>query len=208
MESLVNYYRRTVDLNDSFKGGWATYYYGVFSKVINDNNYKKVAEVGIGYGTHAKYILKTTNVDKLYLIDPMQYYPNDAFADDIMRCIPESPKNNFNELYSLIQQELSPWKDRFTWFRTKSLDITNDQIADSELDCVFVDGDHSYEAVIQDLPFWWKKVRVGGRMLGDDYWMDNVARAVNQFARENNLVPEFLSSEGKDYKIFSFTKTA
>jgi hypothetical protein len=208
MESLVNYYRRTVDLNDSFKGGWATYYYGVFSKVINDNNYKKVAEVGIGYGTHAKYILKTTNVDKLYLIDPMQYYPNDAFADDIMRCIPESPKNNFNELYSLIQQELSPWKDRFTWFRTNSLDITNDQIADSELDCVFVDGDHSYEAVIQDLPFWWKKVRVGGRMLGDDYWMDSVARAVNQFARENNLVPEFLSIEGKDYKIFSFTKTA
>jgi hypothetical protein len=207
MESLANYYRRTVDLNDSMRGGWAFHYYGVLTKVINDNNYKKVAEIGIGYGTHAKYVLKTTNLDKLYLIDPMQYYPNDAFADDIMRCIPESPKNNFNELYGLIQRELSPWKDRFTWFRTNSLDIKNDQIADSELDCAFVDGNHTYEAVIQDLPFWWKKVRVGGRLLGDDYWMDSVSLAVDQFAKENNLVTEFLSSEGKDYKIYSFTKT-
>lgn len=207
MTTLSEYYRRTVDENDSFIGGWSTFYYGIFAKIINDNNYTKVAEVGIGYGTHAKHVLKTTKVDKLYLIDPMVYYPKDGFVDDIVKCIPETPDNHFNELYNLIQQELSPWKDRFTWFRTKSLDITNDQIADGELDCVFVDGDHSYEAVIKDLPFWWAKVRVGGRMLGDDYWMDDVARAVDQFAKENNLVTEFLTKENGDYKIFSFTKT-
>jgi hypothetical protein len=206
MEPLTHHFRRIVDLNDSQVGGWGSLYYGVFSKIINDNNYKKVAEVGIGYGTHAKYILKTTNVDRLYLIDPMQYYPNDGFADDIMRCQPVIPNNNFNEFHDLIHQELSPWKDRFTWFRTESLNITQSQIADGELDCVFVDGDHSYEAVKNDIRFWWKKVRAGGHMLGDDYWMPDVARAVHEFANEYNLVPEFLTAEGKDYKIFSFKK--
>jgi predicted O-methyltransferase YrrM len=86
------------------------------------------------------------------------------------------------------------------------LDITNEQIADGELDCVFVDGDHSYEAVRKDLPFWWKKVRPGGHLLGDDYWMEQVGRAVNEFARDINQTPEFLSAEGKSYKIYSFKK--
>ena len=207
METLAAFYRRTVDLNDSQLGGWGSIYYGVLTKVINDNNYKIVAEIGIGYGTHAKYLMKTTKVDRLYLIDPMQYYPNDQFTDDIMKCIPKQPNNHFNEFHDLIQQELSPWSSRFTWHRVPSLSVTNDQIPDSHLDCVFVDGDHSYEAVKKDLPFWWKKVRVGGQMLGDDYWMEGVARAVHEFAQDYNLTPEFLTIPGKDYKIFSFKKS-
>jgi hypothetical protein len=206
MQSLSNYYRSTVTKNDTFTGGWAPTYYGVFTKVINDNNYKKVAEVGIGYGTHAKYVLKTTGVERLYLIDPMQFYPNDQFAEDIMKCKPVIPNNQFNEMHQLIQQELSPWKDRFTWFRTRSLDITNEQIADGELDCVFIDGDHSYDAVKRDLPFWWKKVREGGMMLGDDIHMEDVARAVNEFSLENNLRINFLSRDDCTYQIFCFKK--
>ena len=206
MQSLKDYYRETVDANDAMKGGWAVNYYGVLTKVINDNNYKIVAEVGIGYGTHAKYVLKTTNIDKLFLIDPMRYYPNDMFVEDIMKCTPEEPDNHFNEMHKLIHNELSEWKDRYTWFRVGSLDVTTDQIADGSLDCVFVDGDHSYDAVKKDLPFWWKKVRPGGKLLGDDYWMNEVARAVNEFSDYMKMTPEFLTAEGKKYKIFCFTK--
>ena len=187
-------------------GGWSVLYYGVLTKVINDNNFKNVAEIGIGYGTHAKHVLKNTHVEKLYLVDPMQFYPNDGFADAIMRCTPETPYNNFNELYNLINTELAPWNDLYTWFRVGSLQITNDQIADNSLDCVFVDGDHSYDAVRKDLPFWWKKVRSGGKLLGDDLWMECVEQAVNEFANDINLSPEFLMAEGKSYKIFCFTK--
>lgn len=206
MRTLKDFYRKVVDESDAMKGYWAVLYYGVLSKIINDNNFKTVAEVGIGFGAHAKYLLKTTNLDKLYLIDPTRYYPNDGFADDIMNCKPEIPNNNFNELYDLINNELNPWKDRYTWFRVGSLDVTTDQIPDSSLDCVFIDGDHSYDAVKNDLPFWWKKVRPGGKMLGDDYYMNDVARAVNEFANDIKNAPEFLTAEGKSYKIFCFTK--
>jgi hypothetical protein len=207
MGTLQDFYRHAVAMNDSMHAGWASYYYGVFSKVINDNQYTRVAEVGIGYGTHAKYVLKTTNVDMLYLIDPMQYYPNDAFVEDIMTRTPIVPENQFNEMYDLICEELKPWSVRYTWFRVPSLSITNDQIPEGYLDCVFVDGDHSYEAVKKDLAFWWAKIRVGGQMLGDDYWIPDVARAVHEFATENKVPLEFLSAEGKNYLIFSFKKT-
>jgi hypothetical protein len=206
MQTLKQYYRKAVDNNDAMIHGWATFYYGVFSKVINDNNYKVVAEVGIGYGTHAKHVLKNTTVDKLLLVDPMKYYSNDQFADAIMSYTSETPNNNFNEMYDLINNELSTWKDRYTWFRVGSLDVTNEQIADGSLDCVFIDGDHSYDAVKKDLPFWWKKIRLGGKMLGDDYWMESVSRAVDEFSNENNISIEFLTAEGKSYKIYCFSK--
>lgn len=206
MQSLKDYYRTTVDSYDQMKSGWATLYYGVFTKVINDNNYKTVAEVGVGFGTHAKYVLKTTSVDKLYLVDPTRYYPNDGFPEIIMKCEPEVPDNHFNELYDLVKNELTPWEDRYTWFRVPSLEVTNDQIADASLDCVFIDADHSYDAVKSDLSFWWNKIRVGGRMLGDDYWMDTVSKAVGDFAKDINVTPEFLTVEGKTYQIYSFTK--
>jgi hypothetical protein len=203
---LSQFYRNTVDLNDSMKGGWATYYYGVFSKVISENNYKIIAEVGIGYGTHAKYILKNNNdIDKLYLIDPTKYYENDGFAEDIMKQQPEIPGNNFNELYELIKNELSNWQDKFTWFRTESLSITQEQIPDESVDCIFIDGDHSYNAVLNDLQFWWKKLKTGGQLLGDDYWMNDVSKAVNIFAIKNNLSFDFLTNGG-DYKIYRFKK--
>jgi hypothetical protein len=203
---LKDYYRNTVELNDSGKGGWSSIYYGVFEKVINDNNYKRVAEVGIGYGTHAKSILKKTNLDMLILVDPTKEYSNDGFSEDIMRQIPEIPGNNFNELYELIKNELSPWKDKYTWLRKESLTVTNDEVADSSLDCIFIDGDHSYNSVINDLNFWWKKVRTGGQILGDDYWMSDVSKAVNNFAISNGLSYDFLYKEGSDYKIYRFFK--
>jgi hypothetical protein len=203
---LSEYYREVVDINDSLKGGWAKAYYGIFSQVIEENQYKNVAEVGIGYGTHAKFIMKSTTVEKLYLIDPMQFYENDGFASDIRAKEADISGNNFNELYQLIQMELSPWKDRLEFLRVPSLAVTDEMIPDGSLDCVFVDGDHSFRAVFADLQFWWKKIRPGGQMLGDDWWMDDVKRAVFTFANEERLAFDFLEKQGEDYKIFRFKK--
>ena len=203
---LKDFYKETVYNNDNFIKGWATLYYGVLSKVINENNYKLVAEVGIGYGTHAKEILKNTNLEQLYLIDPIQEYPNDGFSDDIMSTEPEIPGNNFNELCELIKNELSPWEDKYTLLRKPSLTVTYDEIPDETLDCVFVDGAHDYYNVSRDLEFWWKKVRVGGQLLGDDYWMDDVARAVHEFANRHNIQVDFLYRAGTNYKVFRMKK--
>ena len=204
---LKDYYKNEVKINDSMQGGWASLYYGIFSKVIDENNYKNIVEVGIGYGTHAKHILnKNTNIEKLYLIDPMKYYPNDLFADNIMNQEPEVEGNNFNELYELINEELSGWNDKIIWLRKESLTVTEEEIPNNSVDCVFVDGDHSYEAVLNDLKFWWGKIVVGGQLMGDDYWMDDVKKAVKKFSEEYNIYFDLLTNENNNYQIFRFTK--
>lgn len=186
------------------EGGWAMYYYGVFSDVINQNNFKKCAEVGIGYGFHARQILENTNIEKLYLVDPMKFYPNDAFALDVISY------GGFDKLVKNINLHLQPYKSKYTWYRQESLSIRNDQIEDGSLDAVFVDADHSYQAVSKDLPFWWNKLKTGGWLLGDDYnsCHPGTTRAVDEFANINNLKLEFLYKKDgkKNYPIYKFVK--
>jgi hypothetical protein len=208
---LADYFYQTVKENEETNEngerikGWASTHYGVFSSIIDEYDYKKVAEVGIGYGMHAKYILQhNKNIEQLFLIDPSIPYENDLFSVHIMEQEPEIPGNNFNELVELIKANLSEFKEKYTWFRTKSLEITNEQIPDSSLDAVFIDGAHDFDNVYKDLNFWYKKVRKGGQILGDDYWMDDVKRAVHTFATEQNLNVDKLTRPNKDYIVFRF----
>jgi hypothetical protein len=51
-------------------------------------------------------------------------------------------------------------------------------------DAIYIDGGHEYEDVIADLVAYWKVLRPGGVMIGDDYvlgWI-GVVRAVHDFA--------------------------
>ena len=210
---LKDFYISTVNKNETFKGGWAPLYYGIVSKIINNNSYKSYCEVGIGYGTHVKYVLKTTNLDKLYLVDPMIYYENDGFPTDIINKKSSNPTtndnkiDNFEELYNLILNYLSEYKSKITWFRKESLNITTEDIPDESLDCIFIDGDHSYEAVKKDLAFWWNKLKKNGTLIGDDYYMGEVKRAVEEFANEIQQPTEFLTNnEQNRYKIYKFCK--
>jgi len=182
---------------------WPKIYYGIFSRIINENNFKKCAEVGIGYGLHAKHILDNTNLEKLYLVDPLIYYPGDGFVQDVKRL------GGFEFLFKNIGLYLKDHKERYIFYRKKSLDITNNDIQDDFLDAVFIDGDHSYEAVIKDLDFWWNKLKRGGWLLGDDYKsvFPGVSKAVDEFADKHNLKIEFLFKDSSSgYPIYKFIK--
>jgi hypothetical protein len=202
----INQYYESAKHTNENGGGWASLYYGVFSKIIKDNEYLKCAEVGVGFGLHAKDILKNTSAEKLYLIDPMKWYPNDDFAKIISSCVQTEGKDNFDVLHERICQELSPWSERWVWFRKPSVCITEEEIPSESLDAIFIDGDHSYEGVIADLNFWWSKLRKGGQLLGDDIWLDSVLRAVNEFSLLHKIPYDLLQKEGTSHNIYRFKK--
>ena len=56
-----------------------------------------------------------------------------------------------------------------------------DYFGDNVFDLIFVDADHRYEAVKQDLENWEPKLKIGGTICGHDYgnW-EGVGRAVNE----------------------------
>lgn len=66
---------------------------------------------------------------------------------------------------------------------------TAKKYADESFDFVFVDANHTYERVLQDLKAWWPKLKQGGLFLGHDYngRLDKkgkfgVKQAVDEFA--------------------------
>ena len=64
-------------------------------------------------------------------------------------------------------------------------------LASERLDFVYIDGEHTYEAVRADLEAWWDRIGDHGIMAGHD-WTDQpvhagVKRAVTEFAEARGL---------------------
>ncbi len=75
--------------------------------------------------------------------------------------------------------------------------------ADNSLDFVFIDANHSYKFVKDDINAWYPKVKKGGILAGHDYerrW-PGVIQAVDEFMLENNYSLEINSEQ-----CWGFTK--
>jgi hypothetical protein len=74
---------------------------------------------------------------------------------------------------------------RVTIHRVSSVDACG-SFADEYFDWVYIDGNHLYEFVKDDLESFYRKVRSGGFIAGDDYktggwWESGVKLAVDEF---------------------------
>ena len=58
-----------------------------------------------------------------------------------------------------------------------------------QADVIHIDADHEYDDAKEDIALWWPLVRPCGILLGDDYSQSwpGVVKAVNEFAKDNNL---------------------
>jgi predicted O-methyltransferase YrrM len=88
------------------------------------------------------------------------------------------------------------------------------EFEDESLDFVFIDGNHAYEWVVQDIALWSKKVRKGGIIYGhdfDDYshnrrWKEmHVIWAVDGWMKSYKIHPWFVL-EGNKNKSWMYIK--
>ena len=115
----------------------------------------------------------------------------------------------FDILLKNITILLKKYENKYNLIRKSSNQINNDDIPDNSLDLVFIDGDHSYEAVLKDLELFYKKIRIGGMIVGDDYMSchPGTKRAVDEFVKNNNLKINFLAKNMDDiYPIYVIMK--
>lgn len=86
------------------------------------------------------------------------------------------------DFYQNYLNNIEPLKDYITTIRGSSHDV-HTQFENESIDFLFIDGDHSTEAVYKDLTLWYPKVKSGGIISGHDYtWVDGrVKLAVDRF---------------------------
>lgn len=123
-------------------------------------------EIGSNIGESALLISSFQFVSKLYCIDPL-WSPEQELA---------------------FKDRLSHLNEKIQLIRKKSSDIF-DLIENNSLDCIYIDGDHSYDMVVHDLSFALAKVRSTGFICGHDYGPAHaeVIRAVDEFKEKNKL---------------------
>ena len=133
------------------------------------------AEIGVFVGTFAYHVLLPQQPSKLYLIDPWQY----GLQADME--LDHTPENQLfrDKQYKNVVDLFAPYSN-VEIIRKKSEDacvlFPNDY-----LDYVYIDGEHSYAAVMRDLTNYFYKVKVGGYLIGDDYGWTGIAPAVQDF---------------------------
>ncbi len=147
-------------------------------RIIKSKNLKVGAEIGVAFGGNAENLLQNANITKLYGIDPYVPYKNsDINAIDFNQ-------EDFDDIYELTKQKLSKFNERFEFIRKLSVEAIN-HVPDN-LDFVYIDAGHSYKEVWSDLCYWFKKVRDGGIVSGDDYGhsdLPDIKKAVDEFFR-------------------------
>lgn len=92
--------------------------------------------------------------------------------------------------YAEAMENIKGLEDRAIMIRGTS-EVTSDIFADESLDFVYIDANHAYDFVKQDIELWYPKVKQGGYIGGHDY-----------IAMEWYKDPNFLPN-GKDKHIWS-----
>jgi len=121
-----------------------------------------MAEVGVYRGDFAARVLRSCErLTRYYMIDPWRHL-NDW----------NKPANHDDSVLAEFLEEAKA-KTNFAVgkrviLRGKTTEVI-DQIADDELDLVYIDGDHTLKGIAIDLIRVYPKVREGGFLGGDDF---------------------------------------
>lgn len=133
------------------------------------------AEIGVCMGVFAYHTLLPNQPSKLYLIDPWQYGLQPEAEPDPT---PEKQKAS-DYMYESVCKVFAPYPN-VEILRMKSEDAVF-LFPDKYFDYVYIDGEHSYAAVMRDLTNYFFKIKVGGYLIGDDYGWTGIAAAVQEF---------------------------
>ena len=144
----------------------------VIELLLKNKNPLLGAEIGVKEGRFISHMLINFPNLTMYAVDPWESQSdgNETYAEW-----------DFNEIYNQYQKKVKPYGDRCTELRMYS-EKAADLVKDGSLDFVFIDAQHDYESIKQDIALWQPKVKRGGLLSGHDYHpkFSGVVEAVNE----------------------------
>src|SRR3990167_1203230 len=128
-------------------------------KLFKELGFKVGVEVGVYKGGFTEILAKTGltiyGVDPWLAYDEYPYYgkPNEQWREDA----------NFEESIERLKNY-----PNCTLIRKTSMEAIK-EFPDNSIDFVYIDGNHSFKYVAEDICDWTKKVKEGGFVCGHDY---------------------------------------
>lgn len=160
--------------------------WGTLTRLFRELDFKVGVEVGAERCRFSKIICQVNPQLKLYAVDCWEGYPGyreHVHQTQLDRFFKESRTRMERFNCQLIRAYSM---DAVRWFDDESVDF------------VFIDANHDYEYVKEDIREWSKKVKKGGLVCGHDYvngihgQVFGVKPALNEWVEKNKIKPLFL----------------
>lgn len=146
------------------------------------------AEIGVQNGYFSEAILNVWQGSRLYSVDPWREFPDTSYVD-----ISNVSQNEQDQYYRKTAERLKRFGARSHILRQTSKEAV-ENFEDGQLDFVYLDAQHHYEAIKEDIALWYPKVRKGGLLAGHDYLdghipegIFGVKSAVDEFVKAKRM---------------------
>ncbi|MDO8503810.1 MAG: class I SAM-dependent methyltransferase [bacterium] len=163
--------------------------------LFKELGYKVGAEIGVDHGYYSEALCQANPNVKLYCIDPWKVYRK---YEDI------KDEHDMNKRYGFAKKRLARYNCEI--IKKSSTGALKDFKPES-LDFVYIDGNHAFDYVMEDLNGWSKIVRKDGIISGHDYKsrrreLIGVGRAVDLYIKEHNIKMLFRLVKNNDSSWF------
>ena len=146
-------------------------------------------EIGVWEGASCHWVLTNLNVKAAVAVDP--WLPSK-----------KHPAEEVDGIYEKAKANLGQWVKNATLeiFRKTSSDFFRDCFPAAPFDLIYIDGDHTYEAVTADCIGAWDAIVPGGIIVWDDYRKKHLASLGPQ------AIDEFLDEHKGQWDLFYLSK--
>lgn len=155
----------------------------------------KCAEIGVDRGDFSRRILDVNRPEELHLIDPWRYRVADGYSEARYGGERGGSQDRMDAVYRSVRQRFSKEiEDGAVHIHRDVSSRAAQRFPEEYFDWIYIDGNHLYDRVREDLRLFVGKVKYGGYLAGDDYgvqgwWEDGVTRAVDEFVESGEVEP-------------------
>jgi len=152
-----------------------------------------MAELGIFRCKSSLQVLNNFDVKKYYAIDIWKIY--DDYNSKKSYVINYIREKGSDKCYQEALEKLREFSNVI--IIRESTHKAVKYIKNRELDFCFIDANHEYDYVYKDIQLWLPKIKKGGILSGDDYYLSSVRKAVEDFFRIQTYK---IYTAGKNYR--------
>ena len=141
-----------------------------------------IVEVGCYCGSGTRVIANTFNGSTINCVDPWEKYVEDCSVYDM-----DKQELELKEAESIFDKVISKYNNVIKNKMTSSDYVS--KIEDKSVDFVYIDGNHQYSSVKEDITNWLPKIKTGGVLCGHDFGWASVSTAIKEvLVREPDAV--------------------
>jgi hypothetical protein len=169
-------------------------------ELYTELGFKLGAEIGVEAGIYSEEMCKSVPNLTLYSIDPWKAYG--GYREHVSQ-------EKLEALYKTAYDRLKPYN---CYIIRDLSENAHELFQDESLDFVYIDGNHDFLHVTNDLEYWSRKVKKGGIVGGHDYirrsgpYRNNVKDVIPAFAYANGIREWFILREPKGASSWFWVK--